>query len=71
MGLGEEYNATLVQDNRANHETIKINYGQEVELKGYLHDYQKNIKEASKKCLSSLFTPLSLHRFPNFVYEKI
>jgi DNA repair protein RadD len=45
MGLGEEYNATLVQDNRANHETIKINYGQEVELKGYLHDYQKNIKD--------------------------
>jgi len=45
MGLGEDYHTTLAQDNRTDYETVKINHGQEVKLKGYLHGYQKNIKD--------------------------
>jgi len=51
MGLAEEYQTSLTPDNRTDHERIKIEHGQDVKLKGYLHAYQKNIKDQIRAAL--------------------
>ena len=45
LGLSEDYASAKTKDTRSDQELITITHGQSAELKGYLHPYQKNVKD--------------------------
>ena len=45
LGLSEDYASAKIQDTRSGKELITIKHGQPAKLKGYLHPYQKNVKD--------------------------
>ena len=61
LGLSQEYQAVSMSDSRADHETINIVHGQDVKLKGYLHGYQKNIKDQIGASLSEPGSRAMIH----------
>lgn len=53
LGLPDKYRKKVKQDTRRDSECISIRHGQEVKLKGYLHAYQKSVKDQIQGQLES------------------
>jgi superfamily II DNA or RNA helicase len=53
LSLSEEYSKKPQVDSRVEAEKITIEYGQQVRLKGYLHSYQKNVKDQIQQKLKT------------------
>lgn len=54
MGLPEELERVQIHDERQESEEVRVKFGETAKLKGYLHPYQKNVKD---QILSKLRTP--------------